>query len=1183
MAGRASDALDARTIRVGGAPPGHDAAVLLDLVRRARGPVLFVARHDRRLAEMVDALAFRAPELPVLEFPAWDCQPYDRISPHPEISARRSVALTSLAEPGSMPSAVLTTVNALVQRVPEPEQMAGARWRARVGDPLELVALAEQLGRKGYLRVPLVEGPGEYALRGGILDVYGAGMEAPLRLEVAFDRLESIRRFDPAAQRSAAEAGEAEIVLAGEAILDPETVVRFRRRYLETFGVPGPRDSIFANLSEGRRHPGFEHWLPFLHERLATLFAYLPSAPVVFDEMAEEAFGERQSLISDLYRSRLEFQAEAERRHLPVYRAVAPEALYLDRDELASHLDGRSVRSLVAGRIPVGANAVDAGGRPGRNFTPERIDSGADVFLAVGKHIEALREGGRAVLLAAFSEGSLERTALSLADSAGIEAARVDGWRAFERGMEARARPTAIAVWPLGSGFVTNDVAVISEQDIFGDRLVARGTRRRRLRSAGERIRELDELEPGDLVVHAEFGLGRFQRLDTVDAGGVAHDCVTLEYARGDLLRVPVENLDLLYRYGESGEASLDRLGGGSWQARKSAASEDILRLAKELIGTAAEREVRTGSRVEPGAGGYDAFCARFAYLETDDQLAAVEETFEDLRAGRPMDRLICGDVGFGKTEVALRAAHAVVFSGGQVAVIAPTTLLVRQHYHTFSERFAGFPAEVAMLSRFVPSRDAARVREGMSSGEISITVGTHALLSESVRFADLRLVIIDEEQQFGVKQKERLKALRGDVHVLTLTATPIPRTLQLAMSGIRPMSLIQTPPIDRLAVRTYVLPFDPLSIRDALLREQYRNGQAFVVAPRISDLDSLAEFVEGMVPEVRFAVAHGQMPSEALERCMIDFYDGAYDVLISTAIVGFGLDIPRANTLVVAHSERFGLAQLYQLRGRVGRSKVRAYAYFTLDPKLELTESARRRIDALRSAEELGGGFALASQDLDIRGAGNLLGARQAGQIRQVGVGLYQAMLADAVRRLRSGGDAELEEDWSPRIELGIPVAIPEEYVPDLTTRMALYRRLASVRDPAAVASVAAEIQDRFGAPPRQVEMLYKVLAIKVVCRSAGIRSVEAGSRGLRLRLHETALAKPERLVSFVSAKRGEVGLRRNGSLVLDRSLPSAEAKLQCATSFCREVAAALSPGDRETVAETGKPGEGATVSQWR
>ncbi len=1160
----ATDALEARAFRVGGAPPGHDATVLLDLVRRARGPVLFVARHDRRLAEMSEALTFRAPELPLLEFPAWDCQPYDRISPHPEISARRSAALTALGEPERTPSVVLTTVNALIQRVPEPERMVGAIWRASVGDSVDLTVLSKALSQKGYIRVPLVEGPGEYALRGGILDVYGAGMEAPLRLEVGFDRLESVRRFDPQGQRSGAEVDTAEISFAGEAVLEPESVARFRRRYLAAFGVPGPRDAVFASLAEGKRHPGFEHWLPFLHERLETLFAYLPDAPVVLDETAEEAFRERQDLISDLHRARLEFQVDAERRHLPVYQAISPEALYLDSQELANHLRGRPVRKLVAGRIPVGANALDIGGRAGRRFTAERLDSGSDLFLAVGQHVNSLCASGRRVLIAALSEGSLERTVLSLVDSAGIEPERINNWRLFERRMGAGKTRVAIAVWRLGSGFVTDSVAVITEEDIFGDRFVARSMRRRRPRSAGERIRELDELEPGDLVVHVEFGLGRFRQLDTVDAGGVAHDCVTLEYARGDLLRVPVVNLDLLYRYGEGGDAPLDRLGSGSWQARKRAASEDILRLAGELIGTAAEREVRHAVQVEPGQGGYGAFCARFPYLETDDQLAAVEETFGDLCSGRPMDRLICGDVGFGKTEVALRAAHAVAFSGGQVAVIAPTTLLARQHYQTFTERFAGFPVQIGMLSRFVRGREATLVREGISTGEISIAIGTHALLSSFVRFADLRLVVVDEEQQFGVRQKERLKALRGDVHVLTLTATPIPRTLQLAMSGVRPMSLIQTPPADRLAVRTYVMPFDPFSIREALLRERYRNGQAFIVAPRISDLDSLADFVEEMLPEARFAVAHGQLPSGDLEQRMNDFYDGRYDILISTAIVGFGLDIPRANTLVVAHSERFGLAQLHQLRGRVGRSKVRAFAYFTLDPRLELTGPAQRRIEALRMAEELGGGFTLASEDLDIRGAGNLLGAKQAGQIRQVGVGLYQSMLADAVRRLRQGGSAEIEEDWSPRIELGIPVGIPETYILDLSARMALYRRLAHVRSPDAIASIAAEIHDRFGKAPPEVETLYKVLAIKAVCRSAGIRSVEAGMRGLRLRLHESAIRQPDRLVKFVSARRGEVGLRRNGSLVVDRRLPTADHRLRFAARFCREVAAVLDTGQQ-------------------
>ncbi len=1155
----------AGALRVGGAPPGHDASVLVDLVAAADGPVLFVARHDRRMAEMAEALAFRAPSLSAIAFPSWDCQPYDRISPHPELRARRSAALTALTASGALPDVVLTTANSLIQRVPEPARMACSRWSARRGDTVSLTELSKVLQARGYVRAPQVEAPGEYAVRGGILDVFVAGGELPVRLEVSFDTLESVRSFDPATQRSDDEADGVEIGFAGEAVLEPDAVRRFRGRYLEAFGVPGPRDPLFAAISEARPHPGYEHWMPFLHERLATLFDYVPGAPVVFDERADDAFDERQALIADLYVSRLEFLSEAIGKRLPVYRALAPEALYLDRIELERNLSGRPVRRLAAGRIPDADDVADAGGRPGRRFMPEYFDHGVDVFQAVGEHVRSLSREGRAVLLAAFSEASLERLSASLADSVGLVPRRIDSWSELRRRRPGVAGTVAVALWRLDAGYVTDDVAVLSEEDIFGERLASRtAPRRRRFVGSGERIRELDELEPGDLVVHSEFGLGRFRQLDSVDAAGVVHDCVTLEYARGDLLRVPVENLDLLYRYGESGEPTLDRLGSGSWQARKAAAVSDILEMAEELIETAAKREVGSAVRVETDDGGYGSFCARFPWLETDDQLAATEETLADLRSGRPMDRLICGDVGFGKTEVALRAAFAVALSGKQVAVIAPTTLLARQHFDTFTERFAGFPVDIAMLSRFVAPREASRVRADIASGFLSIVVGTHALLSDSVEFADLGLVVVDEEQQFGVRQKERLKAFRGTVHVLTLTATPIPRTLQLAMTGIRPMSQIRTPPMDRLAVRTFVLPFDPLSIREALLREQYRHGQAFLVAPRISDLDGLAKFVEEAVPEVRFTVAHGRMPSETLERRMTEFYDGKYDVLVSTSIIGFGLDVHRANTLVVTRSDRFGLAQLYQLRGRVGRSKVRAYAYFTLDPDAPLQDKARRRIEALRSVEELGGGFSLATHDLDIRGAGNLLGARQAGQIRQVGAGLYQAMLTDAVRRLQAGKDAAVEDDWSPRIELGIPVAIPESYVPDLSTRLALYRRLANVGSGEAIRRIAEEIHDRFGKAPPAVEALYRVLALKALCRSAGIRAVEAGSKGVRLRLHERVLAQPERLVEYVTAKRGAVGLRQNGSLVVDRVLPSPEARMRCAVTLCREVAAALAPKGR-------------------
>jgi transcription-repair coupling factor (superfamily II helicase) len=643
------------------------------------------------------------------------------------------------------------------------------------------------------------------------------------------------------------------------------------------------------------------------------------------------------------------------------------------------------------------------------------------------------------VVLAAWSEGSGERLEGILRDHELKPLAWARSWA------EVAGRHLSIVslvVLRLETGFEAADLAVIAEQDILGDRLI-RSTRR--ARKASDVISELSSLSPGDLVVHVDHGIGRFEGLRAIEVQGAPHDCLFLSYAGSDRLFLPVENLELLSRYGsEESDVQLDRLGGTAWQARKARLKERVREIAAELIRTAAERELKSAEILSPPDGLFDEFCARFAFEETDDQLSAIEATLGDLQSGRPMDRLICGDVGFGKTEVALRTAFIAVLAGKQVAVIVPTTLLARQHYATFRERFQGYPVNIAQASRLVPRKELNAVREGLASGDIDIVIGTHALLTAHTRFRDLGVLVIDEEQHFGVKHKERLKDLKADVHVLTLTATPIPRTLQLALSGVRELSLIATPPLDRLAVRTFISPFDPVIVREMLLREHYRGGQSFYVVPRISDIDEIREFLQVQVPEVKFAVAHGRLAPTELDDIMSGFYDRKYDVLLSTSIIESGLDIPTANTLIVHRSDRFGLAQLYQLRGRVGRSKSRAYALFTVPPVQTLTPAAEKRLKVLQSLDSLGAGFMLASHDLDIRGAGNLLGEEQSGHIREVGFELYQAMLEEAVSKLRSGDFAGAGDGaWSPQINVGTSVLIPEVYVPDLQVRLGLYRRL--------------------------------------------------------------------------------------------------------------------------------------------
>jgi transcription-repair coupling factor (superfamily II helicase) len=705
------------------------------------------------------------------------------------------------------------------------------------------------------------------------------------------------------------------------------------------------------------------------------------------------------------------------------------------------------------------------------------------------------------------------------------------------------------------TGFETADVAVVSEQDVLGDRLVRP---RRAARRADNFIAEVTSLAAGDLVVHVDHGIGRFLGLRAIEAAGAPHDCLEIHYAEGAKLFLPVENIELLSRYGsEQSGVELDRLGGSAWQARKARMKNRIREIAGDLIKVAAERKMREAPRLAIGHGLYDEFCTGFPYEETDDQEAAIEAVIGDLASGRPMDRLVCGDVGFGKTEVALRAAFISAMNGKQVAVVVPTTLLARQHTKTFEDRFRGYPVHIAQASRLVTPKQLAKTKKDLAEGTVDVVVGTHALLGKNISFKDLGLLIVDEEQHFGVAHKEKLKQLRAEVHVLTLTATPIPRTLQLALSGVRDMSIIATPPVDRLTVRTFVAPFDPLMVREALLRERYRGGQAFYVCPRIEDLPDAKQFLDKNVPELRVGVAHGQMPATVLEDIMSAFYDGKYDVLLSTSIIESGLDIPTANTLIVHRADMFGLAQIYQLRGRVGRSKVRAYALMTLPTKRRITAQAERRLKVLQSLDTLGAGFQLASHDLDIRGAGNLLGEEQSGHIKEVGFELYQQMLEEAVASVKAGLSAAVADRWSPQITIGTPVMIPDEYVPDLPVRLALYRRLAEIEDERDIEAFGAELVDRFGKLPREVDHLLRIVAIKSLCRRANVEKVEAGPKGVVLAFRDATFANPDGLIAFIREQGPAARVRPDMKVVLFDNWERPEERLKGTTAILRRIAA--------------------------
>jgi len=1119
---------------VSGTPEGLDARIVSDATRAGKD-VLFVARDDVGLARMTDLLAFFAPDLAVLEFPSWDCLPYDRVSPKNDILSKRIDTLGRLLDrKDEDPCAIVTTVSALLQRVPARETFENAKLTAVTGQPLDPVELCRFLDHNGYGRVETVMEPGEYAVRGGIIDVHPAGAELPARLDFFGDELDAIRTFDPATQRSLSgdetKIGSLTFTPVSEVVLTEDTISKFRSRYRVQFGEGGGDDPLYEAVSSGHRHIGMEHWLPLFYDKLETLFDYLTETVIFLDHQADEARNARLDLIGEYFSARASFSGD----HAGApYRPVPPESLYLDDDEWNSRLRAYGVASFSPFMAPENqADSFDAGGHGGRDFADVRVQRDVSVFDAVREHVMEVLAAGKRVVIGAYSEGTRDRLQGLLGEHGLIGCWQADSWAQVEQG--APEFP-ALVILHLDRGFVADDLCLITEQDILGDRLNRQGHRKVR---AENFIAEASSLSESDLVVHMEHGIAQFAGLETISVGGAPHDCLRLLYAGGDKLFLPVENIEVISRYGSEGAGvQLDRLGGAAWQARKAKMKERVRGMADALIKTAAARELRKSSTISIPEGSYDEFCARFAFEETEDQARAIEQTVDDLTSGRPVDRLICGDVGFGKTEVALRAAFVTALNGEQVAIVVPTTLLARQHYQNFRDRFQGFPVRVEQLSRLVTTKEANETKKGMADGQVDIVIGTHALLAKDVKFRDLGLLVIDEEQHFGVTHKERLKQIKANVHVLTLTATPIPRTLQLALSGIREMSLIATPPVDRLAVRTFIMPYDPVIIREAILRERFRGGQTFYVCPRVADLASVEEQLRELVPEVKIAIAHGRLSATELEKTIGDFYDGSYDILLSTNIVESGLDLPSVNTIILHRADMYGLAQLYQLRGRVGRSKTRAYAYLTLPPKRKLTKTAEKRLEVMQTLDTLGAGFSLASHDLDIRGAGNLLGDEQSGHIREVGIELYQQMLEEAVAEARGLEGADVADDeWSPQIGIGVPVLIPDSYVSDLTVRMGLYRRLAWLPGIQEIEGFAAELIDRFGALPDEVENLLKTIKLKNLCKSAGVEKVDAGPKGAVVSFRNSSFANPAGLVDFLTGQKGTAKLRPDHKLVFMR-----------------------------------------------
>ena len=1136
---------------------GFGAFLAGNFAQNSSTDILYILEDGTALADTAAEAAYLYPDLQILKFPAWDTVPYDRTSPNPAIVAQRIACLAELASNPTpkKPRLILTSVGAVLQKLPPQKIFLNSMREVSVGNKLNFDDFLHYAAVNGYTRTAQVFEPGEFAVRGDIIDIFPTGTDEPLRIDLFDDEVERIRTFDVMTQRTTGELKSYRFEVMSEVVLDANTIKCFRSKYREAFGADFNGDEIYEAVSSGRKYIGVENWLPFFYDDpLPTLFDYLPAAALVVSDKVFEAAVSKADSIADYYHARLEALKIKSSAETEAYRPVKPELLYLTDKQFEQKTADKKAVVLTAMNIPAAETVIDCQLVPGRDFSSAKNIAAGEVYLELKNYLAENKKLKR--VIACSSEGSRERLFSLMSEYEIPELTFADTWQEV---LQKASSKTVLTLMPLAHGFKGEGLCLISEQDILGEK---QNRRKQKKFTSKDFIADVSSLSVGELVVHIEHGIGRFMGLETITAGGAPHDCLKIIYAHEDKLFVPVENIDVLSRYGlDDDNIELDTLGGAAWSAKKARVKAKIRDIAEKLIKIAAERHLKKAECFVPPQGMFDDFCARFPYNETDDQLNAISDVMADLNASIPMDRLICGDVGFGKTEVALRAAFAVAASGAQVALIVPTTLLARQHYQNFKARLEGFPIRVRMLSRLVTPKEARETKQGLKEGSVEIVIGTHALLSEKIEFCNLGLLIIDEEQHFGVAHKEKLKQIKSDVHVLTLTATPIPRTLQMSLTGVKSLSVIATPPVDRLAARSFVMPFDKVMIKEAVYREKYRGGQTFFVCPRVSDIHEVEKELKALLPDVKILVAHGQMPVKQLEEVMNEFADGQGDILLSTTIIESGIDMPRVNTMIVYRADMFGLAQLYQLKGRIGRSKVRGYAYFTVPPKRKLKPIAERRLSILQALDTLGAGFSLASHDMDIRGAGNILGEEQSGHIKEVGVSLYQHMLEEEVLRLRSGvlADEQAKEvqDWAPQITTGIPIMIPESYVRDLGIRLGLYKRIGDIKDNEGIADMKEELIDRFGKLPPEVENLLTTVEIKIMCRTAGIDRVDAGAKGLLIGFRNNVFSKPEKLMDLIVSSFGAIKVRPDQRLFIEKDLSSYDTRVAVIKQYVGKIAA--------------------------
>lgn len=1138
--------------------------------------LVFIAENATQMEDFEKQLRFFAPHIiekfEVLHFPAWDCLPYDRTSPKQSIMSQRVKTLYKLANRDKSQDCstrsnflIITSANAVSQKVVLPNLIKNSGIIAQAKTKISTTQIAEFLVFNGYQRRSCANNVGEFAIRGGIVDIITQQNLDPMgyRLDFFGEEVESVKAFDPLSQMSQETLRSIEILPASEVVLNEKTINSFRTKYRNEFGIP-KEDQLYSAISESRSYPGMEHWLPFFYqEDLVSIFDYFQNPVLFFNQEIFTAFSARSKTIEEYYRSRFESIKESKISG-SIYNPVKAELSYFSDQEL---------KNIICERQSITFNEFDAIDGEKKRVLDLEISKIPDFSLAgragAKDPIDLMQEFIRSiitdakkqkVLIACLSHGFKDRLIKLLLDF-NLACQEVSSLSDLHN---IPPQKIAICVMPIGLGFVTSDLILIGEQAIFGEKIVRKKTKNK---EASRRLLEEGlTMAVNELVVHRDHGISKFDGIHTIASGTTKSDFLKLIYANNDTLFVPVDDIDLITRYGaENPLIQLDKLGGGGWKNRKKNTKNKIKIAAAALIKIAAARHIKKAPILIPESHWYEEFKARFGFVETEDQLKAIEEVEEDLRKGSPMDRLICGDVGFGKTEVAMRAtaiASRNETKKYQVAIIAPTTLLCRQHFHNFIKRFAGTDVKIGQLSRLVSTADARKTKEKLESGEIDIVVGTHALLNKNIKFRNLGLVIVDEEQHFGVAQKERLKELRNEVHILTLSATPIPRTLQMSLTGVKELSLIATPPADRLAVRNFVMPYDSVIVKEAILREYQRSGKVFFVVPRVKDIAEMEDRLKKLLPpEIQVTHAHGQMTPAQLDKIMNDFYDGKIDVLLSTTIIESGIDIADANTMIIYRSEMFGLSQLYQLRGRVGRGKSRAYAYFMMSPK-KLKEDARKKLEVMQNLDSLGVGFTVASYDMDIRGSGNLIGDEQSGHVKETGVELYQQMLRQAIEELKNKGEdlnQSFENDFSVQIKLGISLLIPEEYMSDLAMRMNFYKKIASLKDIDEQENLQIEMTDRFGKLPEEILNLMEISLLKSMCKQVVIERLEALKDGILISFKDNKFTDPDALLQMIFSSGNKIKIHSGQRVLFIKDTSSQASKIKSAVEVVEKITSLL------------------------